>query len=194
MPVPLAGRRGRRSFLRVAFATGGMALLAACGREPETIVATPPPALPTRPPPLEVAPGPPEPTRAAAAPQVPAAQPTQAAAPTPTSAPVATPAPTPRPTLTPLPPPLGRAQYAGDAQHTGRRVRDPLLAERVPRRGELALLRPVRAGVEPQEHHRREPQQPGRGCRRIGDPDAQSRCGHGRHAAAPAIRRASDSS
>lgn len=119
MPVPLAGRRGRRSFLRAAFATGGVALLAACGREPETILATPPPAQPTRVPPLEVAPPPREATRpAAAAPAAPA--PTQAAVPTPTSAPVPTAVPTARPTVTPVPPSLGRAQYAGDAQHTGR--------------------------------------------------------------------------
>jgi phosphohistidine phosphatase SixA len=103
MPVPFAGRRGRRSFLHAALATGGVALLAACGREPATVVATPPPPRPpasptpvpepTQPPPTTAAPVQPTPMPTMAPP---ASTPTAVPAP-PTAAPAAAPPANPAP-------------------------------------------------------------------------------------------------
>ena len=110
-------RRGRRVLLKAGLAFTALAALGACGQEPETIIATPPPA---RPPDQPTATPAVTPTQAA-----PTAVPTASAAPVlpttvlPAPSPPLAP-PKPRATVAPAPPTTGRPQYQGDAQHTGR--------------------------------------------------------------------------
>src|SRR5919197_506847 len=100
----VANRRPRRLFLRQMgrfAALGGMTLLGACQRQPETVVVTPPPAAPS-----------------------PAAAPGASPAASPAASPVAVASPSPAAAASPSPAApsavAGRPMYQMDSQHTGR--------------------------------------------------------------------------